>query len=210
MTKRRTNNEKPKSTRKPGRPKRGREVCTPHMIQQIGNMWLQGVSMTKIGHELGIDRKTVAHHLNTTIRPQWREDSRSRLHEDLAKVGLIERTAWERFESQTPAETVEDVEKGLRESKKTGRVSLRIIKQASKSVKRPGQTAWLQVIQWCIEFRAKIHAHYAPTRHHVEHGGEMRVAGMTPSEVDNVMLERLMEQILERRKHQAALDAGRN
>ncbi len=173
-------------------------------------MALKGIPNIQIAEAVGIDESTVRHHLDSTIRPQWREDSRSRLYEDLAKVALMERTAWERFESDAPAETIEQVEKGLRESGRSKRVGLRIIKQATRSVKRPGETAWLQVIQWCSEFRAKIHAHYAPARHHVDAGGEMRVAGETPSHVDQEMLDRLMQQIVERRKHQAALDAGRN
>jgi hypothetical protein len=172
-------------------------------------MALKGVPNTLIAKAIGIDESTVRHHLNTTIRPQWQEQSRSRLHEDLAKVALIERTAWERFESDASAETVEQIEKGLRESK-AGRVGLKIIRQATRSVKRPGEAAWLQVIQWCIEFRAKVFAHYAPTRTHVQMEGELRVAGKSPSEIDQEMMRRLAEQIFERRKHQAALKIGEN
>jgi|LSQX01.1.fsa_nt_gb hypothetical protein len=148
--------------------------------------------------EFGIDESTVRYHLNERIRPLWHERMRSRLAEDLAKVDLLEATAWERFESHTPGETHEQTEKALLE----GGSRLKIVKQATRTVTKTGEIGWLQIVQWCLDFRAGIHAHYAPTRHHVDRGSEMRVAGMSPVEVDQLMLQRLMEKIAERRRQQ--------
>jgi len=200
--------KKPKENpkRPQGRPKRRERVVTPAVLERIGILWLQNVSMTDIANEFGIDLTTVRHHLNQTIRPMWHEQMRSRLDEDLAKVALIERIAWERFQSNAPGETVEQIEKAL----VGGKGRLRLVKQAVRSVTRTGEAAWLQIIQWCLDFRARIHAHYAPTRTHVDIGGDLRVAGMGPSEVDQIMLDRLMTQIAERRKHQAALRSSEN
>jgi hypothetical protein len=202
MAKRRTNNVKQKSARKPGRPRRGHEVVTPCMIEQIAELWLQQVSETKIAAEMEIDRKTVHYHLESTIWPLWRENMRSKLAVDLAKVGLIEKVAWARFDSLEPAETHEVIEQSLLENG----TEPQTVKNIIRRVTRNGEVSWLHVIQWCLEFRAKIHGHFAPTRHHVDNGGELRVAGMTPTEVDTKMLKRLMEQIVERRKRQQALD----
>ncbi len=206
MAKKRATTGKPKSTRSRGYHKPGTRPVTPEVLQRIGRMWLQGRNNCEIAKEIGIDESTVRYHLQNNILPLWQEDMRSRLAEDLAKVALLERTAWERYDSSVPSEPHELIEKALLE----GGSKPRIVKQAVRKITKTGDTAWLQIVQWCIDFRARIHAHYAPTRHHVDHGGEMRVAGMTPTEVDQAMLKRLMEQIQERRRHQAALDVGRN
>ena len=196
------------SSRKQGRPKASEKAVTPQVLQEISRRWLQGRSVWSIAVELGFDESTVRYHLNTNLRPLWHEEMRSMLDVDLAKVTMIETIAWERFYSTVPGETVEQIEKALTEDKR-GRGRLKIVKQAVRSVTKTGEAGWLQIIQWCVDFRARIHAHYAPTRTHVDIGGEMRVAGMGPSEVDQVMLDRLMQQISERRKHQATLAASR-
>ncbi len=192
--------------RRPGRPKRSEPVVTPAMILGIAEYWLKGWGTIRIGQEYGIDPTTVRHHLDKTVRPQWHEEMRSRLAEDMAKVDLVERTAWERFHAAEPGETREVVEKALLE----GGSKPQIIKQVKSAVTKTGEVAWIQVIQWCLDFRARIHAHYAPTRHKVDLGSELRVAGLTPDQVDQAMLKRLMETIEERRKYQQALGSGDN
>jgi hypothetical protein len=172
----------------------------------MADLWLQGVGESKIAERLGISRATVRYHLDRTIFPLWQNTMRSKLKEDLAKVALIERTAWERFHSAEPGETREHVEKALLE----GGRKPRIVKQAVSKVTRTGEIAWIQVVQWCLEFRARVHGHYAPTRHHVDTGGELRVAGKTPSEVDQEMLKLLEEKVKERRRYEEGLDFGRN
>ena len=208
MAKKRTGSgkQKTKPPRRPGRPKRSEPVVTPALIEEISRQWLQGASLSTIAGVVGIDRTTVRYHIDNTIRPQWIEDGRSRLVEDLAKVAHLERTAWERFHANSPGETVEQIEQGLLE----GGNKLRIVKKATRTVTKTGEAAWLDIVRWCIEFRAKIFAHYAPTRHHVDHGGELRVAGKTPAQVDQEMLKRLFEQIEERRKYRESLDFGEN
>lgn len=208
MTKRSENRQK-KVKSAEDRAKHARRPVTPEVLREIGTMWLKGRSQVDIARTFGIDEKAVRYHLQNHIRPMWHDQMRSRLDEDLAKVALLEATAWERFHSQAPGETHEQIEKALRECK-GGQSRLRIVKQAVRSVTRTGESAWLQIIQWCLDFRARIHAHYAPVKTHIDLGGDLRVAGMGPAEVDQVMLQRLMEQIELRRKNQAALMAGRN
>lgn len=206
MAKKRRAPGKAKPTRSRGKARPGKRPITPEVLLKIGKMWLKGRNNCEIAREIGVDEKTIRYHLQANIRPLWQENMRSRLAEDLAKVSLLEATAWERFDSSAPSETHEQVEKALLE----GGSKPRIVKQATRTVTKTGEAAWLQIIQWCLDFRARIHAHYAPTRTRIDVGSELRVAGKTPSEVDQEMLKRLMEQIAERRKHQAALDAERN
>jgi hypothetical protein len=65
----------------------------------------------------------------------------------------------------------------------------------------------LEIVQWCIEQRLRIGGFYSPTRVSVEHG--LRVAGQTPSEVNQAMLGRVQELIRQRRELDDAL-SGRN
>lgn len=196
---------KPQSSRKPGYHKPGERPVWPEVLRRIGKLWLQGRNNCTIAREIGVDESTVRYHLEHSIKPEWHEQMRSRLAEDLAKVALLERVAWERFGSSAPCETHEQVEKALLQ----GGAKPRIVKQATRTVTRTGEVAWLQIIQWCLDFRARIHGHYAPVRHHVDTGSEFRVAGMAPIEVDQVMLQRLMEKIAERRRL-AGLESGEN
>jgi len=192
--------------RKSGRPKRKEAVVTPEMLEEIGYFWLQQVSEGKIAERFGISRATVRYHIERTIRPLWHDRMRARLAEDLAKVALIERTAWERFESAEPGETWETIEKALLDG---GRKS-RLVRQAVSKVTKTGDVAWLQVVQWCLDYRARVHAHYAPVRHKVDMGGDLRVAGKSPTEVDEMMLQRLLEKIAERRRYRQGQGMGEN
>ena len=191
-----------KRHRRPGKPRRGETVVTPAVLERIASMWLQGVSEAKTAAALGVSRATIRHHLDAKIIPLWRERMRSQLDVDLAKVHLIEQTAWERFDSAEPSETRESVEKALLD----GGREPRLVRQAVQKVTRVGELGWLQVIQWCLDFRARVHGYYAPARHTRDLGGELRVAGMTPVQVDEAMLKRLHEKILERREYQQGLE----
>lgn len=59
--------------------------------------------------------------------------------------------------------------------------------------KRDGAPAFLAGIQWCIEMRVKILGLAAAQE--IKLGGELRVAGATPSEVEQQMLGRLAERL---------------
>lgn len=196
----------PKARRKRGNPKKNERPITPAVLEQIGILWMRQVPQSVIAERFGVDEKTIRYHLDRSIIPQWEHTMRSRLKEDMARVAHIERVAWERFESAEPGETREHVEKALLE----GGHKPRIVKQVVSKVTRTGEVAWIQVVQWCLEFRARIYAHFAPVRHHVEMGSELRVAGKTPAEVDREMLQRLKERVEERRRYEESLGAGEN
>lgn len=199
-------NRKSPSSRRVGRPKRGREAITPEQIEEIGRLWLQGVRLSEIALKFEVDRTTIRHYLDNHLRPAWQESVRADLAADLARVRLLESVAWSRFESSAPAETVEQIERGL----VAGKGKLRIIKRALRSITKTGDAAWLDVIKWCLEYRMRVHGYAAPARHHVDLGGELRVAGMSPTQVDTAMLTRLHEQILERRRLHPGLGGDPN
>lgn len=59
--------------------------------------------------------------------------------------------------------------------------------------KRDGNPAFLAGIQWCIEMRVKILGLSAAQE--IKLGGELRVAGATPNEVEQQMLGRLADRL---------------
>lgn len=165
---------------------------------------LQGMSQRQTAKKCGIDESTVRYHLENTLQPRWRQSRQGAFDTNIAKIDMIERIAWERFYANEPGETARQIEKAL--TKKTGK--LRIVKDAVRTVTTTGSTAWIQIVEWCVEFRSKMYGWQPPAEHKITIGGELRVAGQSPSDVDQAMLQRLMEKIAERRQYQAALGWG--
>ena len=52
--------------------------------------------------------------------------------------------------------------------------------------------------------------HFAPVRQHGNVEGELRVAGKTPSQVDQEMLKRLEQRVAERRRYEEEMGWGEN
>jgi predicted transcriptional regulator len=204
MAKKKASPKKSPAKRGAGKPRPSERPVTPEKLEQIADMFLEGTPITRIAEAIGVTRQTIQYHLDATIRPIWQEKMRSTLADDLAKVGHIERIAWERFHVSQQPETRRQVKKALVDEGADPQVVEKVITKITKT----GEVAWLQVAQWCIEHRAKVHGHYAPTRHQVDMGGELRVAGMSPDQVDKEMIKRLFEKIEERRTYQKALRAS--
>lgn len=177
------------SKRKVGRPRR----LGPTALDEIGKLWLQGYSNIWIGEQYGVDESTIRHHLTNTIKPVLFEQCSQQVDVELLKIDLMERVAWERFESEEPGEIRE---KGIRGSTQRIRdllekhgVSEQLIERVT--IRRIGSSAWLNVVQWCIEQRCKIRGYYAAERHDFNINLGIRAAGKSPDELDHEMLEKL-------------------
>ena len=181
--------EKPK--RKRGRPKAKNKVVTPEVLEKIGRLWVRGWTWRAIAAEVGVSSTTVGHHITATIKPQWRKELNSDLHSELAKLAEMERVAWACFEASRGDETKEIVKDRLIEE--TG--NLELAERITSKLKREGSAAWMGVIQWCLDFRAKMQGSYAPTKVEVE---GFRVAGSGASDIDQRMMGRLAELMAER------------
>ena len=178
--------------RKAGRPKKNEVVITPAKQEIIAKMWLRGATLSTIAKRLKVDKKTVSYHLKHTIKPMWLEELSTDLGSEMAKVAEVERVAWECFEASQGDETKKIVKERLMETTH----SIELAERITSSLKREGSTAWMDVIRWCLDFRAKIAGHYAPTRMEVD---DFRVAGKALGEVDNEMMQRLAKLVQERR-----------
>jgi predicted transcriptional regulator len=206
MPKKQSSKKKSPAKRGPGKPRPSERPVTPEKLEEIADKFLEGVPLTQIAEAIGVTRQTIQYHIDATIRPIWQERMRSTLADDLAKVSHLERVAWERFRVSQRPETRRQVKKALVAEGADPQVVERVLTTVTKN----GEAVWLQIVQWCIEHRARVHGHYAPTRHQVDMGGELRVAGMSPDQIDKAMLQRMMDKIEERRKYQAALRASQN
>ena len=181
--------------RKRGRPKKGQPVMTPEKLEVIARSWLRGKSYRAIAAEIGVDHKTVAFYLNSQIKPEWREELNNELHVEMAKVAQIEQVAWECFGSSQDDETRETVKERLIDQTN----NLELAEKITSKLKREGSTAWIAVIQWCIDWRAKVAGTYSATKIDV---GDYRVAGKATGDVDKEMMERLSALVADRHKYE--------
>ena len=180
--------------RKAGRPRKNERVITPEKLEVIASMWLRGNTQSSIARKLGVSQKSITYHLKNSIQPMWREELNNDLHCELAKVAEIERAAWECFEASQGDETKKVIKERLMDATH----NIELAERITSTLKREGSPAWMDVIRWCIDFRAKIAGHYAPTRMEVD---DFRVAGKPIGDVDKDMMQRLAGLVREREDH---------
>lgn len=145
--------------RKAGKPPKDKRVITPELLLIINKLYLQNVPLDHIAAVVGCAKSTIHYHIETKIRPIWRQVAASDKETQVAKINHLERVAWEQFERDAPAETSEQIKRGLIGSGK-GRQRLGVIERAIKTIKRHGQKAWLEVVQWCIAEKNRLEGHY--------------------------------------------------
>jgi hypothetical protein len=143
----------------------------------VAKLYLQGRSQYEIAAQLNTSQPTVSCDL-VVIRKQWREsavaDFDAKMDEQLARIDLLEETAWRQFgESCKPAESKRvTVERAPRAELKTDddepleevpadappAQKLMIIKRNVERVSKgqTGNPAFLEKVAWCIETRLKL------------------------------------------------------
>lgn len=157
---------KPAKNRKPGRPKRvDRVIIAERDYGTIGDMHLTGHTDQEIAEHYGCENTTISHHLRKFIRPQWQEKSAVSVEDVIAELEAIKRLAWNQFRSDSVTEVREMTEESILEEATTKRGrpkkdKLELIRRVTSRVKKQGNLGWLQVVQWCIEERAKILGFY--------------------------------------------------
>ena len=192
---------KPISSRKPGRPKKVQRPVCPERLQEIGRRWLRGESSRSIGEKIGVHESTVRHHLKTKILPVWESDLRADLAEELARIAQLESAAWACFDSTAPTEKIESVKSRLLE----GGAPAGIVERVVTRIHKAHRLEFLTLVKWCIERRLKIFGHYERANSEFVRQNEFRVAGKTPGEVNEAMLERVARLIQERREYEKAM-----
>jgi hypothetical protein len=180
---------------KKGRPTGGAKIG-PAELQEIRTLVLQAKGPAEIALRLTeagtpITKQGVHYWIKNVIRPEIEREAKTTVHIEVAKLNLIESEAWDRFRANGTDEVVDETAEHLING---GIIGLRkIVKKA-----RPEAAVWLQTVLDCIDKRCRILGYYSATR--VDHEVGFRVAGMTPDEVDQEMLERLAKRLEEQRQ----------
>ena len=199
----------------PGRPTRKNKI-SPRDLEVIAEMHLQGYTNTEIGRRFNVDRKAIAQHLSTTIRPVWQEHLGWTAADELANIAMIQRVAWIGYHASQKGTTTTNektlVEKALKATKAKAKkdkntAAISLLEKVEKHVTDAGRTDFLAVIQWCSSERSKLLGLYATPKAELEIKGSLRFAGKTTAEVDEEMMTRLMKGIADRRKYNAALES---
>jgi len=205
--KKRRTKTKPTSTNPRGRSKGGKSPVTRGVLAKIASMYLKCESKLSIARETGLDYKTVTKHLEERVKPAWKKEQIVSSTEDLARVSMVERLAWRKFKESCSPQAKKVIKQALLEDGN----KLQIVEKIMSETKVTGEAQWVDIIKWCIEFRAKIGGYYAASKVDITHGGELRIAGMTPTEVDQEMLARLVEAVEKRKRFSdAQLEVGLN
>ncbi|WP_321377070.1 helix-turn-helix domain-containing protein [Trichococcus shcherbakoviae] len=200
----------------PGRPAKGFRTLGPEQIVEIERLYLQNRPIREIADRFGVAKGAIDYHLRKTIRPKLWERAEVNREVEYAKVDLLEKIAWERFEeSKSPQRKVQIEKKSLqglpdstspndavkaadieRDAIKAG-VDPRVVKRVLTRVGRTGETSWLQIVQWCIDWRARIRGDYAAQKHEhqVVAASDLRIAGTTPEQFTEETLRELLAAI---------------
>jgi hypothetical protein len=215
----------PEKKRGPGKPRHSERPVTPEVLDKISELWLQGKSSRVIGQFIGLSDSTVDHHLNATIKPTWRKAIASDARIEEARADLIIKMAFEGCE-RSLRDRGEERQKQVQRRKPAEKAAGKRLKAAAKGnerlehlvektlirAARDGEIGWLQLVLDAMDFKAKVAGLYAPARHTMHVESELRVAGLTPEELDEKMLKRAADLILERQRHAQILETryGRN
>lgn len=181
------------------KPSRCGKVVARGLLLEIERLYLQNQTISAIAKKLNLSRMTVGRFVEKELQPKFRKYAGS-IEIEMHKVDLLERIAWERFnESQSP-QTRETIEK---EAVAAG-ARLKTVRNVYQKVTRTGEATWLNIVQWCIDYRAKIRGDYAAQKHSHQHlvTSNLRVAGHSVEEFGEAFLMKLMQKIAERRQEE--------
>lgn len=155
--------------RDPGKPRTGKEALTPQKLLKLGKLFLRGMTVRELATVFNCSATTIQHHVDS-LRIEWKESQKGLLEQELAKVQELERVAWECFEESKSERRVTikrergmsaaDMDPKTTKGKKNHLVQkgapLEVVEKAITKITRTGSPAYLQIVQWCLEYRAKV------------------------------------------------------
>ena len=202
--------------RRPGRPKKVERPVTPEVLEEIGQLWLKGKSNRKIGELLGVAHSTVTHHVEHTIKPLWRNRVQFEASIEIARADEVIRLAFEGYDrSLRPATknrqkySAEQIKAKIRKKAPAGLNRERLLERTLETIERDGDRGWLELVLAAMDFKAKVKGGYAPAQVRISQASELRVAGVNPIELDELMFQRIAELTAERQRHANLLDQAR-
>lgn len=166
---------------------------------EIARLAIRHVPNTRIAEQLGISESTVRYHLENHIKPAWREAAGRTVTEELARIDLIERLCWEKFDESATEQTKERIRKELVD--KTGKdgTAEKLVEKVLETWRTPGDRGWLELIKWCVEMRCRLHGDFAAQREFDTETG-IRVAGLDRERIRSQFADVVAERLLEKKR----------
>lgn len=202
--------------RKPGRPKKTEAVCTPAVIDQIRSLYVRGKGVRVIAQLIGATPNAVQHQLTHTVKPMIRAEAVMDTGLQLARAEEIISICFEGFDrSLRPASKSREkynVEKIKAKIKKTAPKALKVgklLERTLETIERDGDKGWLELVLHAMDYITRVKGGYAPAQLRVHQQSEMRIAGLSPEQLDECMLRRLEQLRAERTQHAHLLETAR-
>lgn len=163
-----------KSGRPQGRPKKGESPIKEEDYDDIVKLYYTGYGLQTIAEKYGVTRAAMHAIWNNKILVRQRvnipELTVERFYWELES---IKSSAWEKFHSDAPAETREQVTEQIDGDKK-------VVNRVIGRTFRPGQVAWMDVIMKATDMELKMAGLYQVT---VKQEVDLRYAGSNEKEV---------------------------
>ena len=178
-----------------------RFAIKPEDYDVIAEMHLSGCTQKMIADKFGVSMQAVQNTMKLHIFPAFQSQLGNDRGTHLAKLDLIYRTAWVKFQEGGNA-TAEEWEQ-LKESEEG-------YEKLFKRIKKPEAKHWLDLAVECLKERAKLLGLYEPEKTAVDIG--LRVAGQSTTEMNRNMMTKLYEQVVARAEYEetVAKALGRN
>jgi len=192
----------------PGWP--GERKIVPNDYPRLMRLYARGITFGEIAARYKCRINTVTHHFKHHIFPLIQASLGRTLESELLKIDEVERTAWDNYASELPAEEREVVHEQIAQAQElsagiSDEATRNKLYQTLTKIRRRHDSKWIDKVQWAIETRIKMEGHLAPTRIHVDIE-EYRVAGMSVAEHMDAMQKHVDDKVLATRARDKQLE----
>lgn len=206
----------PQKKRKPGRPKKTERPITPEILQEIGRQFLRGKSARQIALAIEVTENAVRHHLERTLKPLWRNSIQFDASIEIARADEVICLAFEGYDrSLRPSAknrqkySAEQIKAKIKRKSPQGANKERLVERTLETIERDGDKGWLELVHLMMDFKARVKGGYAPAQLRVHQQSEMRIAGLSPVQLDELMYRRIVDLAAERQQHAQLLETAR-
>lgn len=186
--------KKPVSRHRPG------SGIPPNLYPEIRVQYLRGSTLIEIAENMGLCYDTLQRYVASTLRPEIHAAGVRHVGELLAEMQMLRKFAWEQLElgrSGVQHVTQKEAFEAAAKSGKKRSVAqnlARMVERVTKLMPNTLARNWATIITWCIEHEARIAGYYKqPTG---MTGGDFRVAGYSPAEINEAMIARIREKVM--------------
>ncbi len=195
------------SANPPHRPSHSDRPIGPAELDSIRHRWLRGQSHREIATALGVHHSTIQGHLKNNILPIIQQTRTVDTRKQLARAEHLYKVAWDLFsKSQKPEERISE-EVLIKAASEHGEATGELAKRVTSKLYRVGDSTWLDLVKWCLDFFAKCGGMYTTQYAGDQKDAELRVAGITPDQLDRMNMARIAKRVEDRREYQEALRA---